>query len=198
MFKMEESELRKLISALFIECQTGSFDDKMQYAPSLLSNTIFYMRAKFLDPAASSTVKFRTRLHEGVKAIIANYNKFPPDDPRYSVENAQIQQYFNRYIVKCDNKDEDDIAAMELIAAMERLEECRKHLYFASDQYAFMQGGENPVFAFAEAQKHLMFVMYELNDILQSFKIIDVSVSQFEKSREKAAEKPRFKEVSRV
>jgi hypothetical protein len=182
---MEEVQLRNLISALYLDCTSGGLDEKMQYLPSLLSNSIYYMRLKFLDPASDSTVRFRTRLHLAVECIIENKNRIPIYDPRRVEENAEIMKFFDQYCIRMDNKDDDDVLAMELISSMERLERCKNYMYQAIDEYSYMQGSENPTHAYSMAQKLTTFIMNEMTDILLSFRVIDVSVQDFKNSKEK-------------
>lgn len=178
---MDEIRLTKLIGMMYIDVLTGDVHIRNQYMNVLITHVSVYLLKK-IDARRSNIAKFRTLLHNTITMVLSNIHDFPQVVPEKPIDIAKAQSYFDKFVIKIDEKVADNIGLEEiaLVNAIETLEYCRSICYSASSDYS-MSLAESPDGLTSAANK-FAYIISLITPIIYRYNIVDISESDYAKS----------------
>ena len=176
---MEPPKIRKLIGAMYLDVITGDVHVRNQYCNTILTHIVVLIRTEKIEPHQTSISKFRTRLHNTVNMILHNNHPLPAADTNRENEIRELMRYFERFIIKIDDKVADAVGVEQIgvMEDIESLEYCRNVCYSASADYASALTG-NPA-GLTDASNKFAYVINIMTPIIYRYSMVDISETDF-------------------
>jgi hypothetical protein len=186
---METPKLKKIISAIYLDLITGDVHIRNQYLNTFLTHVTVYIRMAYLNPRQPAIEKFRSRLHNAVSMILHNAHPLPAADTKREGEIRQLEKYFDRFVIRIDEKVADDVGLDQvgLIEDIETIEYCRNICYSATSDYSSAMAG-NPL-GLTDATNKIAFIMNLMTPIVYRYSMVDISESDFANAARAAAKR---------
>ena len=186
---MDTPKLKKLISAMYLDLITGDVHIRNQYLNTFLTHVTVYLKMDRLEPRQPAIEKFRSRLHNAVSMILHNNHPLPAADTRRETEIRKLMQYFDRFVIKIDEKvaDQMGIQQIGIIEDIETIEYCRNVCYSATSDYSSAMAG-NPL-GLTDASNKIALIMNLMTPIIYRYSIVDISESDFANAAKAAAKR---------
>ena len=186
---METPKLKKLISAMYLDLITGDVHIRNQYLNTFLTHVTVYIKMAYLNPRQPAVEKFRSRLHNAISMVLHNNHPLPAPDTRREGEIRKLEQYFDRFVIKIDERvaDEVGLEQMGLIEDIETIEYCRNICYSATSDYSAAMAG-NPM-GLTDATNKIAFIMNLMTPIVYRYAMVDISEADFANAARAAAKR---------
>jgi hypothetical protein len=179
--------LRKLISLAYLDLISGDVHARHQFISPCMTHMSIFLRTEMIEPNLSPIAKFRTRLHQTVSMILHNNHPLPAWDTKREPEIKILENYFDRFVIKIDEKvaDEKGIEQIEALADMETLEYCRNIAYSAAQDYSLALAG-NPE-GLSMASNKYSYILDKIIPIMFTYRILDISEADYANAARSAA-----------
>ena len=174
---------------MYLDLITGDVHIRNQYLNTFLTHVTVYLKMDRLEPRQPAIEKFRSRLHNAVSMILHNNHPLPAADTRRETEIRKLMQYFDRFVIKIDEKvaDQMGIQQIGIIEDIETIEYCRNVCYSATSDYSSAMAG-NPL-GLTDASNKIALIMNLMTPIIYRYSIVDISESDFANAAKAAAKR---------
>jgi hypothetical protein len=180
-------DVKKTVSALFLDILGGDVHIRQQFLNVLISYIVTYIKKEKLEPNQSSVVRFRTSLHNTIYTVMRNTHPLPLADAKRENEIKKLVDYFDKFVIKIDEHvaDHKGVEQIGIIEDIESLEYARNLCYSAAADYSDSLAGKPEGLTNLSIKQAM--IIDALIPIMDNYHLIDFSEADYTRAVSMAA-----------